>query len=361
MASNEGSDLGPWEGADLAGTEQQNAGVGSDSGLPAEVRFLGNVAKLARRRIGVSRANDPNRPGVFLLSPGPPSDHVGEARRVPMLDNGLTHVTGRIWFVGPGPSSGHYLDHNYTDDDELFRYVTDTIGLGTIPTIIIDPRPEAPALRYYPCGLISLNEVTILSLDHVQVAFDDVRSIAEKLYRDILVSPDNQPKAGKLWKKPDQHWPMSRAEEIIQLYLVPLLLGAYPALEVRHEETSAEGRLDICIYERDVHDRSITKCHGLIELKVIRSFGETGKPYTDQANKDWIESGVKQASAYGDRRSAAWRALFCYDMRSTVGLSCFDHVASLAGKLNVLLARWYLFASSSEFREHLAQAKLAPK
>src|SRR5690348_10992794 len=104
--------LGPWADADLGATARVDAGIGADEGLPTNVRFVSNVAKLIRRRRAQPNANlDPKRPAVFLLQSVPPdATPAAVGTRVPMLDNGLTVVTGRIWFVGPVAASGRFFD-----------------------------------------------------------------------------------------------------------------------------------------------------------------------------------------------------------------------------------------------------------
>jgi len=71
---------------------------------------------------------------------------------------------------------------------------------------------------------------------------------------------------------------------------------------------------------------------------------------------DWVESGVKQAFAYGKDRSARATALCCFDMRKEqTGEACFDHVRDTATELAVQLRVWFLFASAEEFRDVLAR------
>ena len=50
-----------------------------------------------------------------------------------MLDNGRHELNAKIWFVGPGPGSGHFVPFQIDDDDQLFRFVTEELELGTRP------------------------------------------------------------------------------------------------------------------------------------------------------------------------------------------------------------------------------------
>ena len=105
--------------------------------------------------------------------------------------------------------------------------------------------------------------------------------------------------------------------------------------------------------------RSRITQHGVLELKVLRSFSETGTTYSAKNSKDWIKSGVEQASAYRDSKEAEWGALLCFDMRSKdLGDSaCFKHVEALAKTCQVILSRWFVYSSSARLRTALAAAK----
>jgi hypothetical protein len=110
--------------------------------------------------------------------------------------------------------------------------------------------------------------------------------------------------------------------------------------------------LDIEIVESDPIDRSIELQHGLLELKVLRSFGETGHSYSDDYTKGWIKSGVEQAAEYRQRKGAKWSALFCFDMRTDDcgEINCFAHIKELALSLSVHLRHWFIYSSSAKLR-----------
>ena len=117
----------------------------------------------------------------------------------------------------------------------------------------------------------------------------------------------------------------------------------------------AEGRLDLEIEQADPIDRSKVTRHAILELKVLRSFGETGTIIGDEYTRGWVDSGVKQAHAYRESKAAKWSALFCFDMRKdNSGEKCFDHVRDLAQSLNVFLKCWFLYAKSKYYRNALA-------
>ena len=178
MAADEGEHLGPWKDADLEATIRTDVGVGADAGVPEPVRFRSNVVKLVRRRLALDpEPAEAELPAIFLLQPCPP-DNPGPkpTKRVPMLDNGMHELNGKVWFVGAGPGSGHFVPFEFDDDDRLFRFVTDDLDLADVPAIVFDPRISDPPLRHYPCGLghpDTFDEITIAS---VKVTFDQVRA-----------------------------------------------------------------------------------------------------------------------------------------------------------------------------------------
>jgi hypothetical protein len=130
------------------------------------------------------------------------------------------------------------------------------------------------------------------------------------------------------------------------------LVNAFPSCTVRHEQPTPLGRVDLEIEEINPLDPGITVRHAVLELKVLRSFSNTGTPVATGRIQEWVDSGVRQAAAYRADKGARAAALCCFDMRrEDSGDSCFDDVRYLANQLTVALRRWYLFASSSLCRE----------
>jgi hypothetical protein len=337
------SSLGPWNDAELAGTARENAGIGSNADLPNKIRFIAGVAQLIRRRLARTEGEaDPGQPAVFLLGQVPRTyQNVPPPKRVPMLDNGLTPLSGRLWFVA--------LDE--CDDDTLFRVVTDTVALGDVPTILFDPRPTMPQIRYYPSGLKNLDDYQLLPMADGDISLSQIFEAIDNIYRNCLITPDAQPVAGRLWENSNKWYPIRDAEGRIQLALKAGLVTAFPYCAVRHEQASVPGRVDLEIEESDPIDRGVTVRHAVLELKVLRSFGSTGDSVSLTETIEWIASGVRQAAAYRDDKEARAAALCCFDMRKEdSGESCFEQVRDLAKEYEVRLKRWFLFASADLYR-----------
>jgi len=346
--------LGAWEGDNLQSTALANAGIGADAGLPPETRFLSGVAKLVRRRKATQGADsDPIRPAIFLLASTSRVHNLGGvAKRAPMIDNGLEVLSGRLWSVNEGVVSGHYVELEELDDDGLFKLVADELKLGNVPAIIFDPRTIPVSVRYYQDGLRSPDTVELLSVTGANVNLDRIFKVIGQVHRKCLITPEAQVRAGKLWKDASKWWASEDAEDLVQLHLRVGLTTAFPTCTVRHEQTDVPGRLDLEIEECDPLDRSRVTRFAILELKVLRSFGSTGKGYPSQYVLDWVDSGVRQAATYRDERGAREAALCCFDMRrECTGEECFNHVRDLAKELVVVLRVWFIFASSAQYRD----------
>ena len=191
MAGSEdaSASFGSWKPSELAETVRAEAGVGADDGLPPNVRFKSNVAKLVRRRRAQPGAEaDPLRPAIFLLQPTPPEfASCSDLKREPMLDNGMTTVNGRVWFVGPPVASGRFIDLEVADDEDMFRLVTDTLGLGATPTIVFDPRPSVPEVRFYANGLDNPDAYELVSLGEGEITLDCIFEAIDRVYEQCLV------------------------------------------------------------------------------------------------------------------------------------------------------------------------------
>jgi hypothetical protein len=357
--------LGPWADDDLVRTARLMTSLGADADLPDDVRFIKGVARIVRRRLVEDEAkSDPARPAVFLLNPnvsGQRSDI--KPKRVPMLSNGRTSVNGRLWFVSPAPVMGHYIDlDKCDDDDELFRIVTDDLKLGGIPTVVFDPRTKIPEIRFYAKGLIDPDICQTAQLNQSDVSVERIFEVIHRVYQASFVTPDAQPKAGKLWQESAKYWPVENAEDRVQLYLQIGLASAFLTCTVRHEQPSIPGRTDLEIEESAPLDSTQIIRHAVLELKVLRSFGSTGIPVSEQETRDWIEKGIRQAATYRIDKNAKASALCCFDMRCVnTDEKCFDHVADLSGQLVVALRRWFIYASSEQYREAVTTPTYNPQ
>ena len=104
----------------------------------------------------------------------------------------------------------------------------------------------------------------------------------DRTYLEKMKTPDAQPQTGKLWRNGSKWFPYRDAEHRVQMYLEIALNSAFPTCIIRSEQSMPEGRTDIEVLETDPHERSKITQHGILELKVVRSFSETGTKVTEK-------------------------------------------------------------------------------
>lgn len=342
--------FGPWTHDDLVATARSHTGIGADQELPSSLRFRRNVAKLLKRR---HSAEDARRDSlaVFILSPHP-SNRVTHAR-IPMLDNGRTEVVGRIWFVNEAVRTGYYIEDIPDDDALLFDTICAQIGLGKSPTIVFDPRLSTPEIRFYPDGLSNEDTCIVHALSDTEVSPDSIDRVVKRIYESSFITPDAEVSgAPSVWRDSGRCRPSCNAEAIIQAHLKTGLHAHFFDCDIRHEQPSRAGRLDLEIERSDPNDYFTITRLAVIELKVLRSFRYNGRATPADAIPRWIAKGIRQVVAYRNERHAQLGLLMCFDMRdSDTGEQCFSHVSSLARNLSVHLSRWFLYNSSEAYRD----------
>lgn len=346
------ADLGPWSGADLEQTARQAYGIGADEDVPADIRFVRNVARVVTRRLQV--AGGQVKPGaglsVFLLRPIPPK--AATTPRVPMLGNGETEIAGRIWFVSPVANSGRYVEPPCCDDSSIFDFVVDDLGCGALPAVVFNPRLPHPEITFFPLGLGHEETCKVVSLREEAVTLDDILAVIERVHATSFVTPDAQVQEGStVWERADQFWVRKHAEAVVQSHIKAALCGRFLTCDIRHEQTMTAGRVDLEIEQPSQVDPLAVVRPAVIEVKVLRSRGSTGRAARPDAILRWIARGVRQVAAYRANRRALNGILCCFDMRDgDTGDTCFDHVRSQASSVSVTLSRWFLYNSAEAWR-----------
>ncbi len=349
-----------WSDSALLGTAGDFPGVGADAGLPDIDRFQAGVSRLVGKRLA-SRARDGLEvaegihPAVFLLAPsGPPAAVVDRCSRAPMLDRARDAIEGRIWFVPHVVTVGYWLQPDSGDDDTLFRFVSEEVGLGGTPAVVYDHRGGEPQLRLYVKGLGSPGVVSVIHIAFADVSIQQIFDTIQAVYRTQLVTPGTQHRATRVWSDASRLRAASDAEDVLGGLLSAALQAAFRTCTVLVEQPQPSGRLDIEILERVLSEPGTVRHHAILELKVLRGLNRNGRPVSLQSVNKWISDGVEQAAAYRDERGAREAALCCFDMRQEhAGPQCFAHVTRMATEMDVHLRSWHLFSSASAYRRHL--------
>lgn len=353
--------FGSWTADELVQTAREQAGVGADEGLPDDLRFRAGVTRVIRKRRAETANADPKAPAIFLLQPTPPVLSQGTlSGREPVLDNGLSQITGRLWFVSAIGHSGHYLEHATLSDDGLFRFVTDDLGHGQTPAIWYDPRPAVHECRFYPNGLGDADACEFMNLGEADLDLERLFALIEGVYRQCLITPGAQTAPARLWANASRWWPSRSAEAVVEIYLRPGLKSGLDAYEVRSQKSMVEGRLDIAIELRDPQDPSNVVHCAILELKVLRSFTHSGNAINDADTLQRLQDGVDQAAAYRASQGSRLAALCCFDMRrEDTAESCFDAVRAAAATLDVALRRWFIYSSARSYQRGRTARALA--
>jgi hypothetical protein len=350
-----------WSDDALLETASEYSGVGSDVDLDDIDRFRASVSRLVARTLTNRRGADAGI-SVFLLEPGgPPPDLRDRCARVPMLDRAREPLEHRLWFVTHVVTVGHWLPARFEQDDDLFRYVVEEVGLGGVPAVLFDARDPGPELRYYPRGLADADEVEPLTIAYTVITLDDIFRRIDLVYENQLVTPGAQPRGARLWADSSRFIAASNAEDVLSALLSVGLQTAFPTCKVRVEQPAPVGRLDIELEERTPERRGGVVKHAILELKILRGRNPNGTRVSGGRIDRWVSDGVTQAAAYREDKSAAAGALCCFDMRETyTDRQCFAHVVELAEELDIELNVWHLFASAAAYRSHLrASGKLS--
>ena len=344
-----------FDDASLLATIADSLGEGLEARLPPHGRFMVSVARLLRKRLTAQDGSE-QEPAIFFFHAARDVPARADVS-VPLLRNGLTPVGSHLWFMGEVAVNTQALPIDEWDDALVFRIVTDDMQIGDWPAVIFDPRPDAPEVLFFPDGIATADSAQPVTLNVESVALSDLFDLIDFVNMRYLASPRNGP---QLWEKQTAWWPIEHAEKRIQEALEIALQLSYPTCDVRAEQPGALGRVDIEVYVPLAGSDGKKTPGAVLELKVLRSFGSTGTPWSNSRTNRWIRDGVVQAASYRDERSFPEAALCCFDMRKNYeGDACFAHVVSLAGRRDVVLRVWPVFNSTSACRKYYDTNKYA--
>lgn len=346
MPNNDTLPLGPWSQDELEKTTLDDTGAGDDAGIPSNTRFKREVHRLIKKRSHQpSYTSDPNIISVFLLSPNP---HCPELNLhfEPMLNSGHKQISSRVWFVSEAVTSGHYYDLQITEDSEIFSLVVKDFDLGNITAIVVNYSAHPTELRFYPNGLADLDTCSTWDVVKKDITTSSVYNAIDGVHKTCLLTSSSQ-SGIHIWK---DNYPSRRAEKLIQSLVRSGLAAAFLDFRINEEQNTAAGRYDLTIEDHEADH----KIYALLELKVLRSHGETGTKYPPDSIPKIIKEGIEQAYSYKFHCRAAWSSLCCFDMREHDHKeTCFDPVRTFAESNSIELWRWYLYHTSKDLRRAL--------
>lgn len=273
------------------------------------------------------------------------------------MNTGHRPLTGRIHLLNV-VANGRSLEYE-GGDAELFDKLK-ALGAQSFPTLVYSPKPGSSILSWFPSGTVDDEHTERWSIAADLPSVQRITEVISRVYKAELITPDQMEEESQLWADPAKGWAHKNAEKRVQRALRFTLLGAFPHCSIRQEQPGKDGRTDLEIVEdhNRPHDQIVH--HAVLELKVLRERGSTGKSYADPAIAKHIRDGVEQASSYGDGRNFRERMLCCFDMRSEdLGEDVvFGEVEEDASTLGVHLRHWFLYRSSAHWRKCTVTQKL---
>lgn len=346
--------LGAWSGEEAALAAAEVTGRGGDADLPDEQRFPREVAQLLARR---ERRHDAefDQPAAFVLTPAAVFESLDAAwTRNRLLRTGNRRVTGQIHAVSSS-LSGSSL--NVTGGDDALFEALEAQGLAELPTIVYTPKRGYSTISLYPRGVAQEDNCDTRELDDEAPSLEAILEAIDRAYEQELITPDQMRKRS-LWEDAPRFWAVEEAEFRVQDVVRFVLLGRFLRCQVRPEQPGKEGRTDLEIVSERGTAAGHVIHHAVLEMKVLREKGSTGRKYSDADIEKHIRDGLEQANAYGLKRNMREKILCCFDMRATDrgDGAVFAHIADDAVRLKVALCRWFLYHSSDAYRAVLATA-----
>lgn len=351
--------LGPWEADREQLVLAPMNGAGLYSARDVNLAFRTAVLRFASEELVGSNDNGSD-PAYFVLADKDLFEKVRPVcarvfiRQRPEARS--RQLRGAIWFVPSALSHGFVMDTDGKTPEEVFDII-EKIGGGNRFTVVVGCDQKEWCI--YPNGLSDPETSEIVDLSST-ICVNDIETALDGLYR-LIRSPD-QEKALPLWENPGKWMPVRKAEDAVQHNVVVALASRFaPRVDVRQEQPATIGRTDVELVQTWKLPPGHVIRHALIELKVIRSVGSTGKPVPDRHIQRHISQGLRQATHYGDEHNSRIRMLCCYDMRKEdIGDEhCFKDFFAPARDRNVHLKRYFLHNSSKALREALDAAAIA--
>ena len=350
--------LGAWESERELIEQPIVSGRGSDDGASDLLRFRRAVQQVVLRREKHSDA-EYDRPAAFILTSAEWFERApSNLHREPLLNTGHRKLTGQMHFVSKVVTG---WSHKYDGEDaDLFDNI-ESAGADTYPTLVYAPKLGLSTLSWYPCGTVDDSLVEVIDVYAEAPTPDRIIEAITVTHKNELITPDQVSKDCQVWVNAGQGWARKEAEALVQRAVRLTLLGAFPQCSVRAEQPGKEGRTDLEIiedYQNNISSQIIH--HAMLEMKVLREKGSTGKPYPETKITKHIYDGLEQAHTYGKERNFNERLLCCFDMRAVnLGYDAvFDSIKDDAKKLDVYLGHWFLYRSSKHLRQCKVQEAL---
>lgn len=361
MADNN-LDLGAWEADRPAIEHAPTVDRGDVADLDPHHQFPIHVARTICKSERCRRVDVSSQPAGFVLV-----DHrlqaglkeSGERQMDSTFSTGVKPLVGRIHFVTEAVTRSVYETFDGSDDQLIFDRLY-ALALHELPTLIYLPRPSGSVLVFLPHGSGSDAGTHEIRLKVTAISEEDIVEAIQSVYDAELKTPDLA-RPFPIWHEARKGCPIEEAELGIQKFVRIGLATKFHWCRVAMEQPDKEGRTDLELMDEASGIAGEVVRHAILELKVLRSRGSSGNPYSEADVAAHVADGVNQVFAYGARRSCVHRLLCCFDMRdSDLGDDVtFAHVKAQATQLAVKLYRWFLYRTSEDYRAAMVQSAIA--
>lgn len=341
--------LGKWAPGAIEATVNASTSNRYYAGLDPLTQFAHSVAKL----LAVRRARSPSTlnvmPSVYMLGTAPST--AAAFKRQPTFSSGGVEVAGHAWFGPESLSTSRGTQLPGADADENFQFIETTLASGTVPAIYYDGSADPHVMRLYPRGVGCDDVCDVVTISGATLTKEGLKDVLDEAHQRALITPTACGAASRLWQDSVKAFPAKESEKVIQEILENVLALALGAVRVKRELTGVAGRFDLGLSEQDPVDPAVWTNHALLELKIVKTFTNSGGKVPAAANRQAISKGLDQASSYRKEHGFRLSALCCFDMQKKHTLQqSFKHEKDRAKRLQVELWSWPLFPTTAAYR-----------
>lgn len=342
--------------------EVREAGIAA-YGLQPDVT-LSPMEQLCDKVLGITRArlSDPSKAAVetasggfavFLLTRSLREDRERlKASRAPNLDAGAERLAGRLWIVPPTLASAGCLDFSASNMGEAFEEI-EGFQLGSYAAVVVDFTNLE--MRIYQDGVVNDEVVFKAKIDQLDLTEVSLDKILYEFNETNVATPNCQCTQIKVWNDSTNYIPAPLTEKKIQdLLFLFLQAKLSPTHRVEYEKSLRSGRIDLIVNRRI--KPGVWEAYAAIELKVARSFSNTGKPKSPGFLTKHMARGYKQIKAYKAELEARQGWLVLYDMRKLDQRTSdpFDPHRADAASDAIDLHMDLVFGTADDWRDHWA-------
>jgi hypothetical protein len=268
-----------------------------------------------------------------------------------LIDDSIpfSSVKHRVIYVASGGPAAITSDE-FNNLSDAMQYIK-SCGRDSLPAVVVHVSKSPRLFRFYDNGTNAPNNLTT----PVGGAFGEL--VLKTLHEAMDWVEENTVCAAgninELWQYPDKHIPQQNSEKRVQYLLrngLATILGKSFILE---EASNAAGRADLIILP--VNPKFKTN---YIELKVVKSYHSVGDKspipgaVSDEKNRRWILSAIRQASAYRGKNPHADAHARIYDMRKNrADIIPNEHAKQAALKRNVSISARLLHPTAKLMQE----------